>query len=129
MLFRSPSKQRLDQLLTSLGFASRSESKKLIAAGLVTVAGEIIKNIGTRRQKVINECNHLFEITECLKSRYTNYNDIVKMIDLEKDLCLYHKSLLNNSLFHFNACIIAWKYRNLWFNNYPELIALAKFIV
>lgn len=38
-----PSKQRLDQLLTSLGYASRSESKKLIAAGLVTVAGEIIK--------------------------------------------------------------------------------------
>lgn len=40
-----PSKQRLDQLLTSLGYASRSESKKLIAAGLVTVAGEIIKKI------------------------------------------------------------------------------------
>ncbi|MGZ5208800.1 MAG: pseudouridine synthase [Sulfuricurvum sp.] len=38
-----PSKKRLDQLLTSLGYASRSESKKLIAAGLVTVAGEIIK--------------------------------------------------------------------------------------
>lgn len=38
-----PSKQRLDQLLTSLGYSSRSESKKLIAAGLVTVAGEIIK--------------------------------------------------------------------------------------
>ncbi len=38
-----PSKQRLDQLLTSLGYASRSESKKLIAAGLVTVGGEIIK--------------------------------------------------------------------------------------
>lgn len=38
-----PSKQRLDQLLTSLGYASRSESKKLIASGLVTVAGEIIK--------------------------------------------------------------------------------------
>ena len=37
------SKQRLDQLLTSLGYASRSESKKIIAAGLVTVAGEIIK--------------------------------------------------------------------------------------
>lgn len=40
-----PSKQRLDQLLTSLGYASRSESKKLIASGLVTVAGEIIKKI------------------------------------------------------------------------------------
>ena len=40
-----PSKQRLDQLLTSLGYASRSESKKLIAAGLVTVVGEIIKKI------------------------------------------------------------------------------------
>jgi 16S rRNA pseudouridine516 synthase len=40
-----PSKQRLDQLLTSLGYASRSESKKLIAAGLVTVGGEIIKKI------------------------------------------------------------------------------------
>jgi glycosyltransferase involved in cell wall biosynthesis len=90
---------------------------------------KILKNIRTRRLKVINECNHLFEITDCLKSRYTNYTDIVKMIDLEKDLCLYQKSLLNNSLFHFNACIIAWKYRNLWFNNYPELFALAKFIV
>lgn len=36
------SKQRLDQLLTSLGYASRSESKKLIAAGLVTVDGKQI---------------------------------------------------------------------------------------
>ena len=38
-----PSKQRLDQLLTSLGYASRSESKKLIALGLVTVDGKQIK--------------------------------------------------------------------------------------
>lgn len=38
-----PSKQRLDQLLTSLGYASRSESKKLIASGLVTVDGTPIK--------------------------------------------------------------------------------------
>ncbi|HEX5710730.1 MAG TPA: pseudouridine synthase, partial [Sulfuricurvum sp.] len=37
-----PSKQRLDQLLTSLGYASRSESKKLIASGLVTVEGKQI---------------------------------------------------------------------------------------
>lgn len=37
------SKQRLDQLLTSLGYASRSESKKLIASGVITVGGEIIK--------------------------------------------------------------------------------------
>jgi 16S rRNA pseudouridine516 synthase len=36
------SKQRLDQLLTSLGYASRSESKKLIASGLVTVEGKPI---------------------------------------------------------------------------------------
>ncbi len=36
------SKQRLDQLLTSLGYASRSESKKLIASGLVTVDGKQI---------------------------------------------------------------------------------------
>jgi len=36
------SKQRLDQLLTSLGYASRSESKKLIAAGVVTVGGQKI---------------------------------------------------------------------------------------
>lgn len=36
------SKQRLDQLLTSLGYASRSESKKLIASGLVTVDGQRI---------------------------------------------------------------------------------------
>jgi 16S rRNA pseudouridine516 synthase len=36
------SKQRLDQLLTSLGYASRSESKKLIAAGVITVAGKVI---------------------------------------------------------------------------------------
>lgn len=40
-----PSKQRLDQLLTSLGYASRSESKKLIASGVVTVDGkQITKN-------------------------------------------------------------------------------------
>ena len=38
----TPSKQRLDQLLTSLGYASRSESKKLIASGLVTVEGKSI---------------------------------------------------------------------------------------
>lgn len=38
-----PSKQRLDQLLTSLGYASRNESKKLIASGLVTVDGKQIK--------------------------------------------------------------------------------------
>lgn len=39
------SKQRLDQLLTSLGYASRNESKKLIASGLVTVDGkQITKN-------------------------------------------------------------------------------------
>jgi len=38
----SASKQRLDQLLTSLGYASRSESKKLIAAGFVTVEGKSI---------------------------------------------------------------------------------------
>jgi 16S rRNA pseudouridine516 synthase len=37
-----PSKQRLDQLLTSLGYASRSESKKLIASGLVTIEGKSI---------------------------------------------------------------------------------------
>ncbi|MDD4856164.1 MAG: pseudouridine synthase [Sulfuricurvum sp.] len=37
-----PSKQRLDQLLTSLGYASRSESKKLISSGLVTVDGKCI---------------------------------------------------------------------------------------
>jgi 16S rRNA pseudouridine516 synthase len=37
------SKQRLDQLLTSLGYASRNESKKLIASGLVTVDGIQIK--------------------------------------------------------------------------------------
>lgn len=37
-----PSKQRLDQLLTSLGYASRSESKKLIASGIVTVDGQCI---------------------------------------------------------------------------------------
>ncbi|MFA6189724.1 MAG: pseudouridine synthase [Sulfuricurvum sp.] len=37
-----PSKQRLDQLLTSLGYASRNESKKLIASGLVTVDGKMI---------------------------------------------------------------------------------------
>ena len=36
------SKQRLDQLLTSLGYASRNESKKLIASGLVTVEGKQI---------------------------------------------------------------------------------------
>jgi len=36
------SKQRLDQLLTSLGYASRSESKKLIADGFVTVEGKPI---------------------------------------------------------------------------------------
>ena len=36
------SKQRLDQLLTSLGYASRSESKKLIASGLITVDGQRI---------------------------------------------------------------------------------------
>jgi 16S rRNA pseudouridine516 synthase len=36
------SKQRLDQLLTSLGYASRNESKKLIAAGYVTVEGVCI---------------------------------------------------------------------------------------
>lgn len=35
-----PSKQRLDQLLTSLGYASRSESKKLITSGVVTVDGK-----------------------------------------------------------------------------------------
>ncbi|MDP2077171.1 MAG: pseudouridine synthase [Sulfuricurvum sp.] len=38
----NPSKQRLDQLLTSLGYASRSESKKLIASGVVTVEGKKI---------------------------------------------------------------------------------------
>lgn len=38
----TPSKQRLDQLLTSLGYASRSESKKLIAGGFVTVDGQPI---------------------------------------------------------------------------------------
>jgi 16S rRNA pseudouridine516 synthase len=38
----NPSKQRLDQLLTSLGYASRSESKKLIASGVVTVEGKVI---------------------------------------------------------------------------------------
>ena len=37
-----PSKQRLDQLLTSLGYASRSESKKLISSGIVTVNGKCI---------------------------------------------------------------------------------------
>jgi len=37
-----PSKQRLDQLLTSLGYASRSESKKLIASGDITVDGKCI---------------------------------------------------------------------------------------
>lgn len=37
------SKQRLDQLLTSLGYASRNESKKLIASGRVTVDGKQIK--------------------------------------------------------------------------------------
>jgi len=37
-----PSKQRLDQLLTSLGYASRSESKKLISSGVVTVDGKCI---------------------------------------------------------------------------------------
>jgi len=37
-----PSKQRLDQLLTSLGYASRSESKKLIASGIVTVLGNCV---------------------------------------------------------------------------------------
>lgn len=37
------SKQRLDQLLTSLGYASRNESKKLIASGLLTVEGKQIK--------------------------------------------------------------------------------------
>lgn len=37
-----PSKQRLDQLLTSLGYASRSESKKLIAGGFITVEGKPI---------------------------------------------------------------------------------------
>ena len=37
-----PSKQRLDQLLTSLGYASRSESKKLIADGIVTVLGQCV---------------------------------------------------------------------------------------
>lgn len=37
------SKQRLDQLLTSLGYASRNESKKLIASGHVTVEGKQIK--------------------------------------------------------------------------------------
>ena len=36
------SKQRLDQLLTSLGYASRSESKKFIASGLITVDGKQI---------------------------------------------------------------------------------------
>lgn len=43
MINSKPSKQRLDQLLTSLGYASRSESKKLIASGLVTVDGTQIK--------------------------------------------------------------------------------------
>jgi 16S rRNA pseudouridine516 synthase len=38
----NPSKQRLDQLLTSLGYASRSESKKFITSGLVTVEGKQI---------------------------------------------------------------------------------------
>jgi 16S rRNA pseudouridine516 synthase len=37
-----PSKQRLDQLLTSLGYASRSESKRVIASGLVSVEGKVI---------------------------------------------------------------------------------------
>jgi len=37
-----PSKQRLDQLLTSLGYASRNESKKLISSGVVTVEGKQI---------------------------------------------------------------------------------------
>jgi 16S rRNA pseudouridine516 synthase len=37
-----PSKQRIDQLLTSLGYGSRNESKKLIASGLVTVNGDCI---------------------------------------------------------------------------------------
>lgn len=37
-----PSKQRLDQLVTSLGYGSRNESKKLIASGLVTVDGKQI---------------------------------------------------------------------------------------
>ncbi|MDQ1299320.1 MAG: rRNA pseudouridine516 synthase [Campylobacterota bacterium] len=37
-----PSKQRLDQLLTSLGYGSRNESKKLIASGRVTVEGKRI---------------------------------------------------------------------------------------
>ena len=37
-----PSKKRLDQLLTSLGYASRSESKKRIASGIVTVDGQCI---------------------------------------------------------------------------------------
>lgn len=40
-----PSKQRLDQLLTSLGYGSRNESKKLIASGLVTVDGQKITKI------------------------------------------------------------------------------------
>lgn len=39
----TPSKQRLDQLLTSLGYASRSESKKLITSGHVTVEGKQVK--------------------------------------------------------------------------------------
>ncbi|HQS65572.1 MAG TPA: pseudouridine synthase [Sulfuricurvum sp.] len=39
----TPSKQRLDQLLTSLGYASRNESKKLIASGHVTVEGKQVK--------------------------------------------------------------------------------------
>lgn len=39
----TPSKQRLDQLLTSLGYGSRSEAKKLIAAGHVTIEGKKVK--------------------------------------------------------------------------------------
>lgn len=42
------SKQRLDQLLTSLGYASRSESKKLIASGLVSVNGQCVTKSDTK---------------------------------------------------------------------------------
>ncbi|PKL19091.1 MAG: hypothetical protein CVV49_02490 [Spirochaetae bacterium HGW-Spirochaetae-5] len=89
----------------------------------------IIRKVNTRRLKVINECDRLCRISECLKSRYENFKDLDRVAEIERDLFIYRKSLMKKTPLHLNAFLIAWKYRKCWFDNHPEICALAKLIV
>jgi hypothetical protein len=82
-----------------------------------------------RKLRILKAINYPYIIANALKLRHSGSDKMMIISKIDKDYEIYRNSIMKKNPIHFSAFLIAWKYRKIWYNNYPMIYALAKLIV